>query len=528
MNDRADRLSRWVPASGWLDGDGGDQQRRSGVWLMALLLALAAALRFYRLGAEPLWIDEYFTWQQCNPGAGIGFWEQVRDMVQGPLHLVAVWPLAHGRLDEAALRLPSALAGIASVPLVWRLGRDLAGERTGRLAALLWALAPFAVWYGREGRGYAMAVFFALAATVVLLRMIRRGPTLGGAIAYALLIACGALSNFSVWLLLAGHGIGVLASPPPPGGRRWRLWLTAFALAVLVCLPWLLKSFGIHAMGRLAPAAETGPALRGETTFTPLAYPFSFFAFFFGYSLGPSLAELHRPDRIEIVRSWLPLLAPAGAVAGIAVLAGLVRLRGRRTTLLSIWILVPTVLLTVLALRNVKAFNPRYLAVIQPLLLILAAAGLIWLSRLPRRIVGGLLLGFCLFSLGASHLDARYGKEDFRAAAEWVAAQQKSGDLIIVPGQGEVFGLYYRGGERVVGMPPVARDADVGSVRGNLGDAIGTAARCWLLTSSRSVVDPGARYAAELAATGVIVARRDFSGLDVLLWEAGGGGGHVE
>ena len=55
---------------------------------------------------------------------------------------------------EVALRLPSALAGIAIVPVAWAIGRELAGRRAALGCAALVAVNPLFVWYSQEARAY--------------------------------------------------------------------------------------------------------------------------------------------------------------------------------------------------------------------------------------------------------------------------------------------------------------------------------------------------------------------------------------
>lgn len=506
----------WVPSDSWL-GIETEPSARGGLFL-AMVLALAAATRFLGLGSESIWIDEFATWTMCNPGPGHDFWEQIRDMIQGPLYLAMVWPFAHGAMDETLIRLPSAIAGTAATPLVWLVGRRLAGERAGRLAALMWALCPFAIWYGREARGYAPAMFFSLAAFLQWLRLIDGRVRPAGAAGFGLLAAMAIMCNFSAAFLIGSLGLATLALGRGRRRSEWLSWGLAALVVIAVWAPWLLRSLGIHAVERLVPGAETGAGLRGETTFSPLGYPFTVLTFFFGYSLGPSLAELHLPDRIEYVRRWLPLIAPAGLAACAAAAAGLWRLRGRRAALLTALILIPTILLTVLAVRNVKTFNPRYLAVVQPLALVLAAAGVTALPRRAGSVLGGLLVGLMLYSFLAGWADPRYHKEDSRAAAASVAEYATAGEPILVPDVTNLFRLYYRGEGEIMDMWEAGEITDLDAARGELAERIGDAPSCWLVRSVRSLQDPRGLLAPALRDMGRIVDSRDHSGLRVMRW----------
>ena len=76
--------------------------------------------------------------------------------------------------SEVALRLPSALFGIALVPVAFAIGRRLGGQRAAVALAALVAVNPLLVYYSQEARGYA-AVALACAVGFGLLPRCARG-----------------------------------------------------------------------------------------------------------------------------------------------------------------------------------------------------------------------------------------------------------------------------------------------------------------------------------------------------------------
>ena len=102
-----------------------------------------------------------------------------------------------------ALRLPSALAGIATVPVAWAIGRELAGRRARRsLCAALVAVNPLFVWYSQEARAYGLFVLTAALAMLCFLRA-EREPTPRRMAAFALSGALALLTHyFAVFLLI--------------------------------------------------------------------------------------------------------------------------------------------------------------------------------------------------------------------------------------------------------------------------------------------------------------------------------------
>jgi hypothetical protein len=492
--------------------------RHAGPLFLPIVLVLAALLRFADLGGASLWIDEFMTWRMINPGAGHGLWEQFRDNVQGPLYLAVLWPFARGGVDEWLLRLPAALAGVLSVPLMLRLGSELRDRRTGEWAALLLALNPFHLYYSQEARGYAFLLFFSLAATVVLLRMRRRGPDTGGALAYGVLAGLAVLSNMSGLFLVGAQALGLLLFARPRERRDWAAWALAFGLAGLVAVPWLLQASGFWYVGRLAPGGG-GVVPEGQAGLNPFAYPFAFYSLIYGYSLGPALRELHGADRLGILRDAAPLLAAAGLAVAAPLCYGWTRFRMRLRLELLLWILLPVACLTVLRLLDVKTFNPRYLATVLPLLLVVTAAAGSALAGRRALLILLPLLGLSCWSIANYHLDARYARDEVGAAAAWISSQARADEPVLVPVVPGLFELY-------AGPTLVVRDfwaAGVMDTRVAVAAALDVrladAASAWLVLCRTGAVDPGHHLAEELAARGVVVARREFPGVEVLHWQ---------
>jgi len=373
-SSRLDRTGSLVPPTGWLDDEARDRQH-PGWGFLILLTILALALRVLRLDGMSLWVDEIFTWNLVAPGPGAAFVPNIMDAYQGPLYHAAAWPLVRIAETASMLRLPSALAGALSVPLVGLFTARLWGRGAGRTATVLMLLSPFSLWYSQEARGYSFLIFFGAASGLALLDALRLGLTPARAVGMALLVFGGLASNFAFLFLLVAFGLTVLLLAPPRCLRDWMLWAVALGGGLLLAAPWLLKAAGIWEVGRVVPGADTGQALRGETTFSLWALPFTGFSLFYGFSLGPSLAELHAVDRLAVVRGHGVLIGLAAVLVAIPLLTAVSRLgRGRWMTVL--WIVVPLVGVVLLAMRNVKPYNVRYVAVVLPWLLALVAAGL--------------------------------------------------------------------------------------------------------------------------------------------------------
>lgn len=218
------------------------------IWLLVPVLLAAAMLRLADLDRTSFWYDEAVSWTQSSGS----FAELIRLVANDnypPLHNIVLWLTMPVLGDsETALRLPSALFGLGSVFLVYRLGAQLFRPRAGLLAAILLAFSPFHVWYSTEARMYAAFAFFGLlflCLAATLLRRPGKGLFAATVLAGAAFLYCHIYAVFS----FAGAGLVALVlwarelkaapfeSVAKAGGRRLTLAMIASGL---LFLPWLV------------------------------------------------------------------------------------------------------------------------------------------------------------------------------------------------------------------------------------------------------------------------------------------------
>ncbi|MDX6674086.1 MAG: mannosyltransferase [Solirubrobacteraceae bacterium] len=131
---------------------------------MLALTLLAAALRFATLDQQSLWLDESYAIEDiARPFGAMLEWVRAKEG-SPPLYFVLAWGWAKlFGAGDVGLRSLSALAGTATVPLVYAAGAAVASRRAGVVAAALTAVSPLMVWYSQDARPYALLVAFAAA-----------------------------------------------------------------------------------------------------------------------------------------------------------------------------------------------------------------------------------------------------------------------------------------------------------------------------------------------------------------------------
>ena len=214
---------------------GARARRRTTVpdwWPLAALMLLGAALRLSTLDLQSFWYDEAFTpVHVLHPS----LWATLRSVAHSentpPLWYVLAW--ADARLfgtGEIALRLPSALAGIATVPVAWAIARELADRRAAIACAAFVAVNPLFVWYSQEARAYGLFVLISAVAMMCFLRA-RREPTARRMAAFALSGVLALLTHYFAVFLLIPMALMVVWEP-----RTRRAALPAVGVLVLAGL----------------------------------------------------------------------------------------------------------------------------------------------------------------------------------------------------------------------------------------------------------------------------------------------------
>jgi hypothetical protein len=159
---------------------------------LALLTAVAAAIRLCGLGAPSLSEDEGFTAYAARlPLADMVQWCAADDA--SPLYyaLLHFWiPLCPG---EFGLRLPSVLFGVLAIPLLYLCGHAAHGGRAGMLAALCLTVNPLHVRYSQEARSGTLYIAAALLVLYFIMALVKSrawGRWIGALAALTILGAC--------------------------------------------------------------------------------------------------------------------------------------------------------------------------------------------------------------------------------------------------------------------------------------------------------------------------------------------------
>jgi hypothetical protein len=391
---------------------------RGTIWPVGLLTVLAALLRFPALDAKGFWYDETVTISLLSDDF-VGMLERVPGSESTPpLYYIVGWAWAHVfGFGEVGTRSLSALFGTALVPVAYLAGRDLLTRSAGLVTAALVAVNPLLVWFSQEARAYALLTLLAGFSFLFFVRSCNDPSTrnlIGWAIASSLALATFYFAVF----LVAAEAAWLLWS-----ARRRRAVLLASALPVatgLALIPLVLEQLEnprwIETTSLFWRALVIpGVFLVGFETPSPL--------------LMVGVAGVLALGAVVLLVRWAePALRRRALVAG-----------GVGAAAIAIPLVLSLLGVDYLIYRNVVAS-------VLPLTVMIAggvtAPGM-------RRLGTGIAAGLCIVSVIAVALTAavpKFGKEDWRRAAEALGMPSGQRAIVVTPDDGLQPLILYRGG----------------------------------------------------------------------------------
>lgn len=213
----------------------GAMRSSQSLLILTLITFAGACLRLYHLGSESFWLDEGFSANMAQHPS-LQAWSHEN---HPPLYyaLLAAWSWFSD--SDYWLRLLSVIFGVATIPVVYALGRKLFGPRAALWSAAALAVLSFHVRYSQEARMYTlMALLFACALWGLVGAARDNSPKHW--LAYTISATLIAYSQ--------GAGIvyvGVLAMLFPLCAKNinkaanWLPWLPSHAAVAFFFLPWL-------------------------------------------------------------------------------------------------------------------------------------------------------------------------------------------------------------------------------------------------------------------------------------------------
>ena len=385
-----------------------------------LIVMLALALRLFQLGKESLWIDEGFSLRDAT-------YLEVLKGIRPVYYLVLRgWLDLGGGANEALLRLPSVIFGVAGVWVLYLLGRRLLGAQVALLASAFMAISVLQINHSQEVRMYSLTVLLTLLASYSLVLYLERGKA-RYAVSYGLTAILSLLTFPLTVFVFMAHGLFLLLYLKAYKPKTY-LVLGSEALVAAAWMPWMLNSaHATESYGQGLTATLDKPNVMGVI---------GFLGRFF-------LWKWHEPKGML-----------AAGIIGFSLMVTLIAILGLRgfrradtgLTFTALWLAIPFAGLIIMSYALTNMWMLHYLIAASPALYLLAAKGIVSLKN--RYLIVGATSVIVLLTLG--RLGMYYVKTErpeWRQAVNYIQSHEQPGDAMgIYYGACQyVFGYYYHG-----------------------------------------------------------------------------------
>jgi 4-amino-4-deoxy-L-arabinose transferase-like glycosyltransferase len=330
------------------------------VILMLGITVLGGILRGWNLGEKSFWIDELLSLCHAESIHNVAsFLTPSCGNAHPPLFFLLLKGWAAFGEGEVFLRSLPVIFGVAVIPALFLLGRELLGERTATVAAFFVAISPFHLLYDRELRMYSLLTLLTVLSLYFFLKALRTGRSSHWAM-YTVLSTMNVYVHYHAFLVILFEWVFYFAWY----AKYLKLWGKAALSQVIIaaCFVWWLPGFLFQIRNPALfalDAPDKFPVAVAGWLVKPLYILYSF-------SLG------------QTILPW-NIVAIAGSVviAGIALL-GVRKLTEHRDALIfvGLYLCVPVTVGMLVSLSM-----PRYYLFLAPVYSLVLAQGILCVSR---------------------------------------------------------------------------------------------------------------------------------------------------
>lgn len=214
---------------------------------LVLILIAGFGIRLYQIGRDSLWNDEVGVVLAALAPSFQDTIKIARSHVMAmPLDYLIIRLITKVSLLESILRLPSAIFGVLTLAICYKLFQLAVEKRVALLATLMLSLSPLHVMYSQEARFYSSFLFFYYLSTILLLIAIADSERTMKWVFFGLACTTGAYFHFFVLFSVINGFVWALFCL---GRGRLKIVLPRFLgstfVAFLAVLPGYLY-FGLH------------------------------------------------------------------------------------------------------------------------------------------------------------------------------------------------------------------------------------------------------------------------------------------
>lgn len=463
--------------------------------MLLLVVLLGLILRLISVN-QSLWLDEATS---VLVARDFSFSDIITRFSPGDFHpplyyfLLKIWT---GIFDatEIGARSLSVILGLATIPLVFLIGRKLLNKEAGFIAALFFATAPLHIYYSQEARMYVPATFFASLVVLFFIKILQAAKwSLANAVFLAVSTVLLVYTDYPPIFLILSLAAFLLLFNRIKLVKEPRKWLLFVFISVLFFIPWI-PIF----ISQLTSGISVKSLLPGWWQVLGRTSPKELFLVPVKFAIG----RISSYDKVLY-----------GAFVSIPlVLFSLLFLEAakiwNKTRLLWFWLVGPILLAAIFGLFA-TGFSYFRLLFTLPAFYLLLAAGSFSLSGKWQRLAVTSVLVVNIIATSIYLFSPRFHREDWRGATSWIEENSKDKNavtLFVTSGQREAY-AYYAKNVASYGPEGLGKEGF---------DTI------WLMRYVQPIFDPDDNLRQKVEGLGYKkVQEKDFNGVVVFRYERG-------
>lgn len=379
------------------------------IWL---ILVVGFILRIISIN-QSFWLDEAISALAAKNYSYLGI---INQFSLGDTHPPLYYLLLKGWADifgfsEISLRSLSVVFGVATIFIVYLIGKEIAGKKLGLVSAALMATAPLHIYYSQEVRMYSLSTFLVVLAILAYFFISGKNPRLKNWILFSLSLFFIGLTDYLPLFILPVFFVYSFIQ------KKDKLWWRKFFISFIPLLIFLIFWFPVFREQTLGSKAYLSvfPAwgkLLGTASFKEIALVW--IKFIIGrISFSPKILYF------LIVAVVSPFYIYSFALAP----------KIKQHLILWLWLFLPFAMVSFGALF-IPGFSYFRLIFILPALYILAAAGIVR-TRFKKSFIILVVLFNLIFSV-IYISNQRFWREDWRSAVAFVEGKIQPKEIVLL------------------------------------------------------------------------------------------------
>lgn len=215
-------------------------------WVLPGILLLGLFVRIYAIDGQSLWFDEGYSIRMAHLTPPSIISKAASEDFHPPLYYLGLhyWIALFGD-SEFSARFPSAVLGIISILMMYKVGKLLFDKNVGILSSLVLALSVFHVEYSQEARSYSLMAFLTLLSFYCFLKLFRE-RSLRASIGYSVSSVILMYTHVYGLFIVVSQNIFFFLKNfwSPAKALSVRKWVLMQGILVIFFLPWLNTLLG--------------------------------------------------------------------------------------------------------------------------------------------------------------------------------------------------------------------------------------------------------------------------------------------